>query len=149
MKIVTSKTLLPAPEPKVTPQEKLKEVAGLYEKEFARQLVKSMKSSVTPSGLVTQGQVEKYFTEELYNEYSDQMADQGGLGLKEKIYENLVEQMGDRLGITSHAKNPKGVFPLDPKAVEAIITKKYLSPHQASGPIIKENTEAENFLEEK
>lgn len=93
-------------------EQKLKEVAALYEKEFMRQLVKSMRATVQNSGLVTQNQAEKIFSEELYNHYSDLMADRGPQSLREHIYKNLVDKFGAQLGIHDKSLKPMGMMSL-------------------------------------
>lgn len=93
-------------------EEKLKEVAALYEKEFTRQLVKSMRATVPNSGLVTQNQAEKFFSEELYNHYGDLMADGGPQSLRQHIYKNLLEKFGPQLGLANKELKPIGMLPL-------------------------------------
>lgn len=106
MKIVKSNAIpvTAQSEPQVA---KLKEVAELYEKEFMRQMLKQMRATVPNSGLVTQNQAEKIFSDELYNHYGDMMADQGPQSLRDHIYKNLLEKFGAQLGVPQDSV-PKG-----------------------------------------
>lgn len=98
-------------------KNKLKEVAASYEKEFVRQMVKAMKSTVTESNLIKKNQAEKIFSEDLYNSYADSLAEKGGMGLKEHIYKNLLEKFGPQLGIPQEGPPSldKKLIPLDTK----------------------------------
>lgn len=106
-------------------EEKLKEVAALYEKEFMRQMVKSMRSTVGNGSLVKENQTEKMFTEELYNNYAEKMSDHGDQQLRKHIYQNLVQQFGARLGIKQD-NNLKGVIPLPLALQKNVKTHDYL-----------------------
>lgn len=102
---------LPMKPDSASPEAKLKEVAALYEKEFMRQMVKSMRSTVGSGGLVKENQTEKLFTEELYNNYAEQMSDRGDQQLRKHIYQNLLQQFGARLGVKQEEQF-KGIMPL-------------------------------------
>jgi Rod binding domain-containing protein len=117
-----SKPSIPTTESK-TPEEKLKEVAALYEKEFTRQLVKSMRATVPTGGLVAENQAEKIFSEELYNHYGDLMSDYGPKTLREHIYQNLIEKFGPQLGIGDKTLKPIGMLPLQIEKKEQVRIK--------------------------
>lgn len=103
----------------VTPQmqeQRLHEVADMYEKQFMREMMKAMRGTVQESGLVKVGQAEKIFREELDSEHVNNWSKQGGLGLSKVIYDQLVEKYGTRLGIKAPVQKPQGPIPLDEKS---------------------------------
>jgi len=114
-----------------SPEQKLKEVAALYEKEFMRQLVKSMRATVPTSGLVTQNQAEKIFSEELYHHYGDIMADHGPQSLREHIYRNLVDKFGAQLGIKDKSLKTLGMMNLPIQAQKFAQVKAKETPLEA------------------
>lgn len=68
---------LPKPIEK-TPEEKLRQVSDYYEKQFMREMLKSMRSTISESGLVKTNQAEKIFRDQLDDEYVDQWNQKGG-----------------------------------------------------------------------
>jgi len=104
-----------------TSEERLREVAALYEREFSRQLVKSMRATIPKSGLVTENQAEKIFSEELYNHYGDLMADRGPQSLRDHIYKNLVERFGAQMGIRDKSLKSHGIVPFPVQANSSTI----------------------------
>ena len=75
---------------------KFREVAQMYEKQFLREMMKSMRSTVTDSGLVKVNQGEKIFREQLDQEYVEKWGDKGGIGLSDMIYEQLLFHYGPK-----------------------------------------------------
>ena len=99
---------LPKPIEK-TPEEKLRQVSDLYEKQFMREMLKSMRSTISESGLVKTNQAEKIFRDQLDDEYVNQWNQKGGLGLSDLIYDQLVEKYGAQMGINkSKVEKPSG-----------------------------------------
>lgn len=99
---------LPKPIDK-TPEEKLRQVADLYEKQFMREMLKSMRSTVSESGLVKTNQAEKIFRDQLDDEYVNQWNKKGGIGLSDLIYDQLVEKYGAQMGINKNKlEKPNG-----------------------------------------
>ncbi len=95
----------------VTPEmqdQKLKEVAQLYEKQFLREMVKSMRSTVHESGFIKSNQAEQIFKEQLDHEYVEKWGQKGGIGLADMIYNQLLDKYGEALGIRrlDHPKGP-------------------------------------------
>lgn len=84
-----------------TPEQQLREVAEMYEKNFMREMYKSMRATVPESNLVKTNQAEKIFREQLDDHYIDQWGKRGGAGLADIIYKDLIEKYGARLGIKS------------------------------------------------
>lgn len=78
--------------------EKLKEMCNEFEKYFLQQVYKSMKKTVNyDNWLLNGGQGEEIFSEMLEEKYIDAAVAQGGVGLAQKLYEQLkspASQMG-------------------------------------------------------
>lgn len=99
-----------------TPAEydkKLREVAELYEKQFLREMVKSMRSTVNDSGLVPVSQAEKIFREQLDDQYVEGWGARGGVGIADMIHEQLLQKFGEQFGIRAPAEKPRGPIKLD------------------------------------
>ncbi len=93
--------------------QKFKDIAKLYEKQFMREMVKAMRATTGKSQLLPISQGEKIFQEQLDQEYVEKWGDQGGLGLSETIYKNLIDKYGEALGIRQNSKS-HGMVSLDP-----------------------------------
>ena len=91
---------------------KFREVSQMYEKQFLREMMKSMRSTVNESGLVKVSQGEKIFREQLDNEYVEKWGDKGGIGLSDMIYEQLLFHYGPKLPINK----PQGPIGLTEKS---------------------------------
>lgn len=89
--------------------EKLKEVSGLYEKQFLRQMVKEMRQTVHHSGMTEQSMTEKIFQEKLDHEYVEEWGANGGIGLADIIYSQLKDKFAP---LGSALPQPKGPLPL-------------------------------------
>lgn len=72
--------------------EKLREVASMYEKQFLREMVKSMRKTVDDSGLTEKGLGSEIYNEQLDSEYVEQWGKQGGVGLADLIFQQLAEK---------------------------------------------------------
>lgn len=95
-------------------EAKLKEVADLYEKHFLREMVKSMRSTIPENGLVKVNAGEKLFQEQLDNEYVESWGKQGGIGIGDLIYKDLLEKYGERLGLKAPIEKVHGPIELRP-----------------------------------
>lgn len=98
----------------VTPEQqeqKIRDVAQQYEKHFLRELVKSMRSTVSDGGLVQKSQAEKIFSEQLDEQYVEQWGSRGGIGLADMIHKQLVEKFGVQMGIKSPTNAMRGPIP--------------------------------------
>lgn len=109
MKLTNMSNRLPVPQQQ-TPEQQLREVAELYEKNFMREMYKAMRGTVPENTLVKTNQAEKIFQEQLDDKYIDQWSARGGVGLADIIYKDLVAKYGDRMGIRS--KLPKAMGPI-------------------------------------
>ncbi len=96
--------------------QKLRDVAQMYEKHFMNEMVKSMRSTVSESDLVKVSQGERIFREQLDQEYVGAWSERGGVGLSDLIYDQLVEKYGAQLGLgkkSAHLTKPQGPLPLN------------------------------------
>jgi len=87
--------------------QKFREVAEMYEKQFLREMTKTMRSTVQESGLVKVSQGEKIFREQLDHEYVEKWGDKGGIGLSDMIYDQLLFHYGPK------ASNQKPAGPIE------------------------------------
>lgn len=69
-------------------------VSKMYEKHFLRELVKAMRSTVTPSEWTQPGMAESIYRQNLDHEYVEQWGNEGGIGLADVIYDQIVFQYG-------------------------------------------------------
>ncbi|HEY8272461.1 MAG TPA: rod-binding protein [Pseudobdellovibrionaceae bacterium] len=107
---------IPAAGPQVkTPDQKLHEVSEMYEKHFLGEMMKAMRSTVHEGGFVQSNQAEKIFREQLDQEYVDKWSAQGGIGLSELIYKQMIEKYGVQMGIKNPVVKPQGPLPLTEK----------------------------------
>ncbi len=72
--------------------EKIDDVAKMYEKQFLREMVKAMRTTVTESDLVPQSMGEKIYRSQMDEEYVEQWSNQGGVGLSNMIYEQIMDK---------------------------------------------------------
>ncbi len=98
-------------------EEKLREVADLYENHFIREMMKQMRSTVHESGFIKQNNAEKIFRGQLDDQYADQWGKAGGIGLSNLIHDQLMEKFGEKLGLRAPIEKPQGPIKLDHKAV--------------------------------
>ncbi|MCX7978316.1 MAG: rod-binding protein [Bdellovibrionaceae bacterium] len=99
-----------------SPEQKLREVSTLYEKQFLREMVKAMRATVGEGGIIKPSHGERIFREQLDHEYVEQWGDRGGIGLADLIYEQLVERYGEKLGLKPPEIRPSGPIPLTTKS---------------------------------
>lgn len=72
--------------------EKIDEVAKMYEKQFLREMVKAMRGTVSASNLVPQSMGEKIYQSQLDEEYVENWGNSGGVGLSDMIYEQIMDK---------------------------------------------------------
>ncbi len=103
----------------LTPEQqdqKLREVGELYEKQFLREMMKQMRSTIDDGGgMLPTSSAEKIFREQLDQEYVEKWGDRGGLGLADVIHQQLREKFGAMLGLRQDAK-PMGPIKIDAKS---------------------------------
>lgn len=110
-------TFQPLRQPPTAEQQdqKLKDVAALYEKQFLRELVKSMRSTVMENGYIQASNAEKIFREQMDQQNVEKWGDKGGIGLADVIYKQLIDKYGVALGIKKYDGAPKGPIAIDQK----------------------------------
>jgi len=104
------------PQAKSSPDDKLREVAALYEKHFLGEIVKAMRTTVPDGGFIKTNQAEKIFREKLDQEYVEHWGDRGGIGLQDLIYDQLIEKYGVQMGLKVPDSKPRGPLPLNEKS---------------------------------
>lgn len=92
---------------------KLREAASMYEKHFLRELVKNMRATVPKSGLIQESQAEKIFREQLDEQYVESWGQQGGVGLGDLIYKQMLERFGEQMGIKPPVERVRGPVALE------------------------------------
>lgn len=90
--------------------KKFRQASKLYEQQFIREMVKAMRSTVKPSGLVKQNFAEKIFREKLDEEYVQGWSNRGGVGLADMIYGQLKERFSN---FQQPVVPPQGPLPLN------------------------------------
>lgn len=70
--------------------EKVDQVAKLYEKQFLREMFKAMRQTVTPTN--EPSMAENIYRNQLDEQYVDAWGDNGGIGLSDMIYEQIMEK---------------------------------------------------------
>ncbi len=79
-------------EPTPPRNEKIDDVAKMYEKQFLREMVKAMRSTVSESDLVPHSMGEKIYASQMDEEYVEQWSNQGGTGLSNMIYDQIMDR---------------------------------------------------------
>lgn len=75
--------------------QKVDEVAKMYEKQFLREMVKAMRGTVSFSDTTKPNMAENIYREQLDNEYVESWGENGGIGLSDVIYEQLMDRYFD------------------------------------------------------
>jgi flagellar protein FlgJ len=130
MKIQNYKNLRQLPTP-AEQDQKLKDVSKLYEKQFLREMMKSMRSTVSEGGFMPANNAEKIFREQLDQEYVEKWGDRGGIGLADMIHEQLLDKLGPALGIRPGPIKPMGPIKLDEKSKQNNPFQAQSSPNTA------------------
>jgi flagellar protein FlgJ len=114
--IKTAPTFMSKPVDPKTPEQKLQDVSKMYEKHFLGEMMRAMRSTVQEGGFVQANQAEKIFREQLDQEYVNKWGEQGGIGLSNLIYQQLVDKFGIQMGIRSPVAKPQGPIALTEKS---------------------------------
>lgn len=72
--------------------QQIDDVAKMYEKQFLREMVKAMRSTVSESDLVPQSMGEKIYRSQMDEEYVEQWSNQGGTGMSNMIYDQIMDR---------------------------------------------------------
>ncbi|MBY0554608.1 rod-binding protein [bacterium] len=100
---------------KVT-DDKIRQVADLYEQHFIRAMMKEMRSTVQEGGFIKQNNAEKIFRDQLDDQYSEQWGKAGGIGLSNLIYDQIMDKYGTAMGLKPAMEKPHGPMNLDQKS---------------------------------
>ncbi len=113
MKIQGSFPLKQSPADKIADQDgKLRDAAKMYETHFLNHMVKAMRKTATnEDGLIKQNMAEKIFSEQLDNQYVDNWANKGGVGLADMIYTQIHDKY---FGTTKKDFGQRGALPIAP-----------------------------------
>lgn len=117
MKIQQGRPLRQPPTPEEMDQ-KLRDVSKLYEKQFLREMMKQMRATVTEGGFMPANHAEKIFREQLDQEYVEKWGDQGGIGLSDMVYKQLLEKLGPGMGLKAPVQRPQGPIKIDERSIE-------------------------------
>lgn len=96
--------------------DKLHEVSELYEKHFIREMMKQMRATVHEGGFIKQNNAEKIFRDQLDDQYADQWAKSGGIGLSNLIYDQLIDKFGVQMGLKQKIDKPQGPLNFNAKS---------------------------------
>ncbi len=109
--------------------EKLREVADLYEKHFIKEMMKQMKSTLPEGGLIKKNNAENIFQDQLDDQYSSEWNKRGGFGISDLIFQQLTEKFGLKEG----AADTKPIGPIEFKQDSKMLKM----PNQNSEQIYK------------
>lgn len=90
-------------------EAKLKDAAKMYEKQFLREMVKAMRSTVNYSEMSKPGYAEKIYQNQLDNQYAENWGETGGIGLSKLIF----EQIKSRHFKDKNLQKPSGPIPIN------------------------------------
>lgn len=99
-----------------SPEEKLRDVSDMYEKHFLREMMKSMRSTVSEGGFIKANQAEKIFREQMDDHNVERWGERGGIGLSNLIYNQLMDKFGVMMGLKAPVAKPQGPLPLNEKS---------------------------------
>lgn len=100
--------------------QKLRDAAQMYEEQFLQEMTKAMRSTISESGLIKTNQAEKIFKEQLDGQYTKEWAKQGGIGLADMVYKQMMEQHGVRMGLKAPESKPQGPISIEPTEKQPI-----------------------------
>lgn len=106
MKINSYKPVHPRPQQDVDTQ--LRDASRLYERQFLAEMVKAMRQTVSHTN--EPSMAEKIYSDQMYDQYLDKWAEQGGVGLADIIYGQLRERFYPE---KQQLPRPQGPVPVD------------------------------------
>lgn len=122
-------SIRPQPEPQPltgkakAADDKLHEVADMYEQHFIREMMKQMRATVHESGFIKKNNAEKIFSDQLDDKYAEQWGKTGGFGLSTMIYDQLIQKFGTQMGLKSPVEKPQGPIDLNSKSNFSGVTR--------------------------
>lgn len=90
MKIDNYKAIHPKAPSSKDVDAQIQDASKMYEKHFLTEMVKAMRTTVTPTDEPSMGQ--KIYAEQLDQQYVDKWSEKGGIGLSDIIYEQVKER---------------------------------------------------------
>lgn len=108
---------------------RVENVAKLYEKQFLREMVKAMRSTVSESELTKPSMAEEIYRGQLDEQYVEAWGDNGGVGLADLIYNELMEKVLGRG--RPGAERPSGPINLSDRDILRVQRLPATLPHQA------------------
>lgn len=107
---------------------KVDEVAKLYEKQFLREMVKAMRGTVN-FGAEKPSMAENIYRDELDQQYVESWGENGGVGLSDLIYEQIMEKFfATAAGQELKSQNKGQGIPLTDRDVSRVIRMKTQTP---------------------
>ncbi len=97
--------------------QRVDEVAKMYEKQFLREMVKAMRGTVSASELTKPSMGEEIYRGQLDEQYVENWGDTGGIGLSDLIYNELMEKF---ISPSSRQPLPKGPIALTDRDVARV-----------------------------
>ena len=88
---------------------KLRKAAGDFEAIFVRQILKSMRSTLTSGGMFGSGSVGEIYSDMMDNAISEKIAERGDMGLADIIYKQIVKSIESE-NESSTDKNYKNII---------------------------------------
>ncbi len=93
----------------VARKAKLRKAAGDFEAIFVRQILKSMRSTLTSGGMFGSGSVGEIYSDMMDNAISEKIAERGDMGLADIIYKQMVKSIESE-NESSTDKNYKNII---------------------------------------
>lgn len=99
-------------------REKVRNAAQLYEKQFLGEMVKAMRKTVDHSRFTKPSMPEEIYMQQLDEKYVEAWGDNGGIGLADIIYDQLMERFE---GLKHRGmQRPQGPLPIAPREGNAL-----------------------------
>lgn len=113
MKIDNYKAIHPKAPTAADVDANIRDASKMYEKHFLTEMVKAMRTTVTPTDQPSMG--EKIYAEQLDQQYVDKWSEKGGIGLSDIIYGQIKERFyPDKAA----GMKPIGPLPIDKGAIK-------------------------------
>lgn len=114
MKIDNYKAIHPKAPTAADVDANIRDASKMYEKHFLTEMVKAMRTTVTPTDQPSMG--EKIYAEQLDQQYVDKWSEKGGIGLSDIIYGQIKERFyPDK---AAAGMKPIGPLPIDKGAIK-------------------------------
>ncbi len=118
-------------QPQQPRNQQLEQAAKMYEHHFLQEMVKAMRSTVTESELTSGGIGDKIYKDQLDNQYVDKWSENGGIGLADMIYDEMMEKVINRYN-GSRGMKQAGPIALTDRDVSRVMKVPTSMPNQAA-----------------